>query len=121
MGMTNLYKDDMDPTLSEVGNIIEPFLRDYAAKYLNHDYIMHNPIEIGFDAFSNNEIFGGIPDGEPINSNGKVDYSNSLPMLEIKTTSIDKLSYKSTKGIMRMQKDENNLPIISKAGEKRKE
>jgi hypothetical protein len=42
-------------------------------------------------------------------------------MLEIKTTSIDKISYRSVNGNLQMQKDSNGLPIVAKKGEKKKE
>ncbi|MCQ2748267.1 MAG: hypothetical protein MJ223_03460 [Mycoplasmoidaceae bacterium] len=64
-------------------------------------------------------MFGGIPDGEPVNEAGLVDYSTNKPMLEIKTSSIDKLSYKTQKGIMHMQKDANGLPLVKVPGEKK--
>jgi hypothetical protein len=121
MGMVNLYKDDMDPTLASIGNKIEPNLRDYAAKELGVDYLMHNPMAIGFDAFKENPIFGGIPDGEPINKEGKIDYSNNSPMIEIKTSSIDAFVYKHINGSLRMQKELDGMPKIKEAGKKRSE
>jgi hypothetical protein len=44
--MTNLYKDLIDETLSRVGNIIEPKIRDYVIKSLNQQYKTYNPKEI---------------------------------------------------------------------------
>jgi hypothetical protein len=42
-------------------------------------------------------------------------------MLEIKTSSIDKLLYKTVGGALKMSKDENGLPVVAKQGEKKKE
>jgi hypothetical protein len=120
MGMVNLFKDDMDPTLSLVGNTVEPLLKHYAEENLKNEYLTHDPMKISFDAFSNNKVFGGIPDGEPL-INGQINYSTGLPMLEIKTSSIDKFSYKTENGALKMQKDSSGLPIVSKVGEKKKE
>jgi hypothetical protein len=63
--------------------------------------------------FKENKIFGGIPDGEPVDSNNKLAYKDNKPMLEIKTTSKDSLVYKFNKNnAMEMVKDENGLPKI---------
>jgi hypothetical protein len=70
--------------------------------------------------FSENEIFGGIPDGEPF-ENGEINYS-SLPMLEMKTTSIDKLMYlpPDANGVMKI-KFEDGLPVVKAKGLKKAE
>jgi hypothetical protein len=120
MGMVNLFKDEMDETLSTVGNIVELILKKHAETVLNQKYITHDPKLIEWDAFHENEIFGGIPDGEPL-INDRIDYSSGLPMLEIKTSSIDKLQYRTVNGALKMSKDENGVPVVSKPGEKKKE
>jgi hypothetical protein len=112
MIMTNLYKDVMDPTLASVGNTVEPLIRDYVVKQLGIQFHIHNPKDIGWDAFKENKIFGGIPDGEPLNNKMVIDYSNDAPMLEIKTTSIDSFVYKSINNELKMQKDSSGMPLI---------
>jgi hypothetical protein len=118
--MVNIFKDDMDPTLSKVGNVIEPKLKHYAESKLGNEFLTHDPFKIKFDAFRENKIFGGIPDGEPL-LNGEIDYSSKLPMLEIKTSSIDGFTYTTEKGIMRMKKDGNGFPIIKQLNKKKEE
>ncbi len=115
--MTKIYKEDMDPTLSKVGCLIEPKIREYVEKELGCKYLSYDPVQIKFDAFCENKIFGGIPDGEPI-VNGHIDYSK-FPMLEIKTTSIDSFVFKKENGSFFMKKDKNGYPIIKLLGEKR--
>lgn len=117
--MTNLFKDVIDPTLAYVGNTIEPKVRDYVCNKLQQRYKVYNPQAIGWDVFKDNKIFGGIPDGEPINSQGIIDYSNNKRMLEIKTSSIDALVYKSESGCLKMQKDVNSIPLVKIANNKR--
>ncbi|MCQ2957255.1 MAG: hypothetical protein MJ233_05580 [Mycoplasmoidaceae bacterium] len=65
------------------------------------------------------KVFGGIPDGEPLNVNGVVDYSTGNPMLEIKTTSIDAFVYKTEKGLLHMQKDDKGYPLVKEPGKKK--
>nr|QIQ09900.1 hypothetical protein PlMoll_0630 [uncultured Mycoplasmataceae bacterium] len=115
--MTKIYKEEMDPTLSKVGCAIEPKVREYVEKELGCKYLSYDPIQIRFDVFHENKIFGGIPDGEPV-VNGHIDYSK-FPMLEIKTTSIDSFVYKKENGSFLMKKDENGYPLIKLPGEKR--
>jgi hypothetical protein len=121
MDMVHLFKDDMDPTLANSGNVIEPKIRDFVTKQLNIQFLFHDPFVVNFDVFKSNNIFGGIPDGEPTVL-GKIDYSTGLPMLEIKTSSIDKLKYgKNEKEQLRMQQDEHGCPIVvQKNGNKSK-
>ncbi|MDR0826123.1 MAG: YqaJ viral recombinase family protein [Mycoplasmataceae bacterium] len=119
MGMVNLYKDVMDPTLAKVGNTIEPMVRDYVEKKLGINFKVYNPMAIGWDVFKENQIFGGIPDGEPINANGIVDYTNDKPMLEVKTSSIDSFVYKKTNNELKMQFDFNGYPQIKEPNGKR--
>ena len=115
--MVGIYVEPMDELISAAGNIIEPKIKQYVEHKLNVKYIQYDPYKIKFDLFSDNEIFGGIPDGEPI-INGKVDYSNNNRMLEIKTTSIDSFLYKKINNVFVLQK-ENNKPIIKSIGTKK--
>jgi hypothetical protein len=46
MGMVNLYKDVMDPTLAQAGNVIEPKIRNYVTEQLGIKFKVHNPSEI---------------------------------------------------------------------------
>lgn len=110
--MTNLYFEEMDETLSKVGNIIEPKIKNYVEDKIKIKFKQYNPFEVKWDVFNDNKIFGGIPDGEPINNKNEIDYENNNPMLEIKTTSIDSFKYKTVNGILELQKDENNIPLI---------
>lgn len=109
--MVGIFKDKMDETLSIVGNIVEPKVKDFAEEILNKRYISYSPAKIQWDIFKDNMIFGGIPDGEPINENNTLDYPNSR-MLEIKTTSIDSLVYRKIDNTLTLQKDYNNVPLV---------
>lgn len=110
--MTNLYYEEMDETLSTVGNIIEPKIKSYVENLTKINYKQYNPFQIKWDVFQDDKVFGGIPDGEPLNEKGEIDYSNNNPMLEIKTTSIDSFVYKTIDGVLKMQKDDKNIPLI---------
>lgn len=121
MIMTNLYYEEMDETLSKTGNIVEPILRKHVEKTINFKYKEYNTFEVKWDVFKENKIFGGIPDGEPIDEKGNFLYDKNIPMLEIKTTSIDSLVYKKVDGILKMQKDENNVPLVKKENGKLEE
>lgn len=112
MMMTNIYFEEMDETLSITGNIVEPILRDYVVKNMGIKYKDYNPYSVKWDVFKENKIFGGIPDGEPVDENGNFLYDQNIPMIEIKTTSIDSLVYKKVDGVLRMQKDTNNVPLV---------
>lgn len=112
MIMTNIYYEEMDETLSKTGNIVEPILRKYAEEKSNVKFKVHNVFEVKWDVFKDDEIFGGVPDGEPVDDNNNFLYSKDYPMLEIKTTSIDSLVYKKENEVLRMQKDENNIPLV---------
>lgn len=114
MLMTNIYQEAMDETLSYVGNTIEPKLKNYIENKFDITYKQYNPFQVKWDVFSDNEIFGGIPDGEPIGENGEFLYNENYPMLEIKTTSIDSFVYKTVNGVLTLQKDKNNIPLIKK-------
>jgi hypothetical protein len=121
MEMTNLFKSEMDPTLAEAGNVIEPKLREYAALVLKQKYVAYEPKQVGFDLFHENDIFGGIIDGEPADENGHFDYSNNHFMLEIKTSSIDKICYSCNEnGSLMMMKDSKGIPLVSKDGKGKK-
>ncbi|MGL5591455.1 MAG: MPN551 family DNA-binding protein [Mycoplasmoidaceae bacterium] len=109
--MVGIFKDKMDETLSFVGNTIEPKVKQFAEEVLNKKYLSYSPAKIQWDIFKDNMVFGGIPDGEPINENNELDYPNSR-MLEIKTTSIDSLVYKKIDNTLMMQKDHNNFPLV---------
>ncbi|WP_228444767.1 MPN551 family DNA-binding protein [Mycoplasma tullyi] len=116
--MVNLYYETMDPILSKAGVVIEPKVRDYVMKKFKINYKSYEPTQVGFDLFKDNQIFGGIPDGEPVDEDGNLLYDQDHPMLEIKTTSIDKLSYKKVDGSLRMMTDESGLPIVKAKREK---
>lgn len=122
MIMTNLYYEDMDPILSEAGKIIEPKLIKHVENLIGINYISYDPFKVKWDVFNDNPIFGGIPDGEPFNSStNKFLYDENYPMLEIKTTSKDTLSYKTENFVLKMQKDTNGYPIIKKPNGKMEE
>lgn len=114
MIMTNIYYELMDETLSKCGNIIEPILRNYVEEQTNIKFKVYNQFDVKWDVFKDNKIFGGIPDGEPIDNQDNLLYLKNYPMLEIKTTSIDSLVYKKENGVLVMQKDENNIPLVKK-------
>ncbi|MDR2410165.1 MAG: hypothetical protein LBE13_18935 [Bacteroidales bacterium] len=62
-----------------------------------------------------------MPDGEPINVDGKIDYSSNKPILEIKTSSIDILKYEDTGNGLSMLLDEDGYPIVVQPNKKRNE
>ena len=111
--MVGIYQEKMDETLAYVGNTIEPKLRIYAEKLFNTKYQCYDPFKIKWDLFQDNKIFGGIPDGEPLNEFNEVDY-NGKRMLEIKTTSIDSFEYTKVDNALVMKKDKNGYPIVKK-------
>lgn len=116
--MTNIYVEPMDEMYAKIGNLIETKIHAFVCQKLNINFKQYNPFEIKWDAFKENEIFGGIPDGEPIDINGKFLYPDA-PMLEIKTTSIDSFVFKNIDGNFVLQKNANGEPIIKKVGEKK--
>lgn len=118
--MVGIYKELMDPILSNAGNVIEPKIRDYVSNKLNINFISYDPIKINWDVFTDNSIFGGIPDGEPIDSNGKLLYPNA-PMLEIKTSSTDSLVYKNINSELKMILGNDGLPIAKKINGKKEQ
>ena len=120
--MVNIYSEKMDLTLARIGQVIEPKIRDYVSQVMNVNFHCYNPVTIKWDAFADvDDVFGGIPDGEPIDDNGNFMYKDGYPMLEIKTTSIDKLTYEMVDGCWQMKKDANGLPKIKTIGGKKAE
>lgn len=118
--MVGIYSEPIDPTLAKLGQYVEPKVRDYVSQKLNIKFKDYVPSQVNWDVFKDvDKVFGGIPDGEPIDDNGNIDYSNNKPMLEIKTTSIDAFVYKTQKGLLHMQKDEQGLPLVKEAGKKK--
>lgn len=116
--MVNIYSEPMDPMYAEAGNIIEPKIHQWVCQKTGINFKQHNPFECKWDVFSDNKIFGGIPDGEPIDENGNYLYP-SHPILEIKTSSIDSFKFKKENGLFVLLKDSNNHPIVKNKGEKK--
>lgn len=116
--MVGIYSEPLDPIYANAGNIIEPKIKDYVQESLGIKYIQYDPKKIGFDMFRDNQYFGGIPDGEPVDENDNLLYPQ-YPMLEIKTTSIDSFVFKTVDNLLTLQKDENGWPIVKKENEKR--
>ncbi|AAC71600.1 YqaJ viral recombinase family protein [Mycoplasmoides genitalium] len=112
--MVKIYEDEFDETLAKAGNIIEPKIRDYVNLKTGFNFHSYDPKKVQFDLFKDDSVFGGIPDGEPLDENGELAYQNDLPMLEIKTTSCDSLIYKKINGNLKMILDENGMPIVKK-------
>lgn len=119
--MVGIYSEPIDPTLAKLGMYIEPKVRDYVSAKLNIKFKDYVPSEVKWDVFKNvDPVFGGIPDGEPVNEDGIVDYSTGNPMLEIKTTSIDAFVYKTNKGLLHMQKEPDGTPLVKEIGGKKR-
>lgn len=110
----------MDPILSQAGIVIEPKVRDYVSEKLGIDYRVYDPQTVKWDVFKEDSVFGGIPDGEPINADGSFAYP-AQPMLEIKTSSIDSLVYKQVNFESRMVLGADGLPIVKREGGKREQ
>ena len=120
--MVGIYKETMDETLAKTGTIIEPKIREYAQEKLNLKFKVYNPREIKYDVFKDDKVYGGIPDGEPVDEFGNISYSDDKPMLEVKTSSCDSLVYKQTEeNQLRLVKDENGFPIVKVPGGKKAE
>ncbi len=117
--MVNIYYESLDPMYANAGNIIEPKIRDYVCQATNIEYISHDPASCKWDVFKDNPIFGGIPDGEPVNERHELCYPEA-PILEIKTSSIDAFKFKKEHGLFVLVKDEHQQPVVKTAGEKRK-
>lgn len=116
--MTNIFVDEIDETLTRAGTIIEPKIHALVCEKMHINFKQYNPFQIKWDVFQNNAYFGGIPDGEPVDSNGNLLYPD-FPILEIKTASIDSFKYKKVKNDFILEKDENGYPIVKNKGEKR--
>ena len=119
--MVNLYKEEIDPTIANAGCTIEPIMRQYVEKNFDIRFKFWNPSEIKYDCFHEDEIFGGSPDGEPVDAQGHFLYKEGAPMLEIKTSSEDKLKFTTLNNNLVMQKDASGKPIVVTAGAKKKE
>ncbi|GAA5414579.1 MPN551 family DNA-binding protein [Ureaplasma ceti] len=116
--MVGIYTEPMDQMIANAGNIIEPKIKDYVEQKTGIKYLQYNPMAVKFDVFKEDPVFGGIPDGEPLNAQGDIDYTTS-PMLEIKTSAIDSFVYKKEKNLFVLQKDELGHPIVKSEGTKR--
>lgn len=113
--MVGIYTEPFEEMFTKAGNVIEPKIHKIVCDKLNINFKQYNPFTIGWDVFKEDPIFGGIPDGEPVDQNGNFLYPN-LPMLEIKTTSIDSFQFKKINNQMVLQKDKNNNAIIKQIG-----
>ncbi len=117
--MNGIYKDDFDPMYSKIGNEIEPKLKEYAENVSHIKYKSYDPSAVYWDIFKENKIFGGIPDGEPLDENGNLVFGKKeYPLIEIKTTSVDKFKFAVENGEFVLQKDENGRPIVKTPGAK---
>lgn len=83
--LLGMYVEEPDRFFLDAGQIIEPKLREYAELKTGKKFRTYDPKLIRYDLFSDNDIFGGIPDGEEWDENG-----NLLSILEIKTAQLDK-------------------------------
>ncbi|AAB95939.1 MPN551 family DNA-binding protein [Mycoplasmoides pneumoniae] len=117
--MVKIYEDEFDETLSRAGQVIEPKIRDYVIAKTGFNFHSYDPKEVKWDLFPENPVFGGIPDGEPVDVYGKLAYDTNAPMLEIKTTSCDSLVYKKINGNLKIVFDENGMPIVKKINGKK--
>lgn len=116
--MTNIFVDEIDETLTKAGSVIEPKIHKYICDKLGINFMQYDPKKIQWDVFKENKIFGGIPDGEPIDDKGNLLYPNE-PMLEIKTTSIDSFVYKKVGNNFILEKDNQGNPIVKNKNEKK--
>ncbi|CCE66655.1 MPN551 family DNA-binding protein [Candidatus Mycoplasma haematominutum] len=99
-------ESEIEPYFSNAGTVIEKVLLEYAKKELNKSFKSYDSKEIGYDAFPDHEIFGGIPDGEEIV--GKKVQS----VIEIKTTPIDSYIYTFKDNELRLVKDKEGIPKV---------
>lgn len=109
--MVGIYTEPFEEMFTKAGNVIEPKIHKVVCEKLNVNFKQYNPFTIGWDVFKEDPIFGGIPDGEPVDANGNLLYPN-FPMLEIKTTSIDAFQFKKINNLMVLQKDASQKPIV---------
>lgn len=115
--IVGIYTEKMDELRAKAGQVIEPKVRQWVSKALNIKFKDYVPSEVNWDVLgSKGSIFGGIPDGEPINEDGSFAYDKGQPMLEIKTVGIDAFVNKKVKGVYEMQK-ENGFPIVKPNGQ----
>lgn len=114
--IVGIYKEDMDPMRAKAGIVVEPKVREFLSQALNTKFKSYDPKEVNWDVLGTpKSIFGGIPDGEPIDAAGNLDYASGKPMIEIKTIAIDKFVNKKVKGVFEIQKD-NGYPLIKTPG-----
>ena len=116
--MVNIYTEPMEELFANAGNIIEPKIKDWVCQKTGINYKQYNPSSIGYDVFKDNEIFGGIPDGEPIDSSGNLLYPKE-PILEIKTSSIDSFVFRKINNQFVLQKNIDGSPCVKIPNEKR--
>lgn len=83
-----LYQEEPNRYFLDAGCIIESKLRTHAENKIGKKFKVYDPKAIKYDLFSDQEIFGGIPDGEEMDENGNV-----VSILEIKTAQLDKYSW----------------------------
>lgn len=109
--MLGFYKSEMEQFFVLAGQAIEPKLREFAEFKTNYKFQVHNPISVQFDVFKQHTIFGGLPDGEPVNARGVIDYEGHMPMLEIKTVSRDEYEWTKINNELFLVR-EDDMPII---------
>jgi len=120
--MVKIIKPEDQTAATEAGKVIEPKLKEYAESVINHKYLAVDPSEIHFDAFRDNQIFGGLPDAEPCNEQGEIIYEDQTPMLEIKTTSEDSLKWsRNADGELKLETDADGVPLIKSKGTRKAE
>lgn len=114
--IVGIYSEKMDPMRAKAGQVIEPKVRDFVSKALNIKFKDYIPSQVNWDVLgTKGSVFGGIPDGEPINPDGSLAYDKGQPMLEIKTASIDVFVNKKVKGVFELV-TENGFPIVKPNG-----
>jgi len=115
--MVGIYTEPMDELIANVGNTLEPKIRDFVSKLYGIQFQSYIPSECKWDVFKDvHPILGGIPDGEAKDENGNVIHDKNHPILEIKTMSSDKFDYKKVDGVFVLQKD-NGMPKVKEGGE----
>lgn len=101
-------------TFYSKANDLEPIIRDFISQERKVRFKSYKPAEIGYDVFPKDPVFGGIPDGEPVDSDGNVSYKQGHPMLEIKTASFDTFLFDDWEYEKRLRFDHNGLPVVKK-------
>ncbi|CBZ40406.1 probable YqaJ family viral recombinase [Mycoplasma suis KI3806] len=99
-------ESDIEPYFANAGVIIEKSLLTYAKRELRKHFRTYNPQEVKYDIFPDNEIFGGIPDGEEFEGD------NIKSILEIKTTPLDSYLWTFKNNEFQLVKDSKGIPII---------